>query len=212
MTNHVGRAYDARAAEYIELIGEVDQLAARDREGISAWADAVHGRILDAGCGPGLWTRFLHDRGHEVLGIDLSERFIAHAQAQHPELEFVHGSFAEIPAPDASLGGVLAWYSLIHTSPEQLPPILAEFARVLVPGGSILIGFFDGTPREPFAHAVAPAYFWTPDALAALLEDAGFTVMSSESRPRVAGEVSSRPHASVTAARVRPSVSRIARG
>lgn len=199
VTNHVGHAYDARAAEYIELIGEVDQLAARDREGIGGWADATAGRILDAGCGPGLWTAFLHDAGRDVLGIDLSERFIAHARAQHPELEFVRGSFAEIPAPDASLGGVLAWYSLIHTPPEQLPPILAEFSRVLVPGGSILIGFFDGTPREPFAHAVAPAYFWTPDAMAELLGEAGFTVTASESHPRSPGEASSRPHGAVTA-------------
>src|SRR5690606_33924392 len=183
-----------------------------DRLDIGAWADATAGRILDAGCGPGLWTRFLHDAGHDVLGIDISAQLITHARAQHPHLELLHGTFAELALPDSSLGGVLAWYSLIHIPPEELPEILAEFVRVLVPGGSILIGFFDGTPREPFAHAVAPAYFWTPDALAALLEAAGFTVTSSESRPRVAGEVSSRPHASVTAARVRPSVSRIARG
>lgn len=207
----VGRAYDARAVEYIELIGEVDQLAEREREEIGGWADATAGRILDAGCGPGLWSRFLHDAGHEVLGIDASERFIAHARAQHPQLEFVHGSFADIPLPDASLGGVLAWYSLIHTPPEELPAILAEFARVLVPGGSILIGFFDGTPREPFAHAITTAYFWTPDALADLLDDAGFTVTATESRPRLPGEASSRPHAAVTAVRVRPSVSRVAR-
>jgi len=198
----VGRAYDARAAEYIELIGEVGQLADADREEIGRWADATTGRILDAGCGPGLWTAFLHDAGRDVVGMDLSERFIAHARAQHPQLEFVHGSFAEIPVPDASFGGILAWYSLIHTPPPDLPSVLAEFARVLAPGGSILIGFFEGTPREPFAHAIATAYFWTSDALQPLLEAAGFTVTAFESRPRIPGEVSSRAHAAVTAVRV----------
>jgi ubiquinone/menaquinone biosynthesis C-methylase UbiE len=203
----IGRAYDARAAEYIELIGDVEQLADADRVEIRRWADATTGRILDAGCGPGLWTRFLHAAGRDVLGIDLSEQFVAHARAQHPEPEFVHGSFDDIPVPDASLGGILAWYSLIHTPPEQLPAVLAEFARVLAPGAGILIGFFDGTPREPFAHAVTTAYFWTPDAMAALLAEAGFTITASESRPRIPGEVSSRPHASVTATRVQPPVS-----
>ncbi|MFD5215895.1 class I SAM-dependent DNA methyltransferase [Microbacterium sp. NPDC058345] len=194
-------AYDARAAEYIALVGEVDQLATQDREQIGAWADTVSGRMLDAGCGPGLWTRYLHDRGHDVLGVDLSERFVAHARAQHPHLELVHGSFAELPLPDAALGGILAWYSLIHTPPRELPATLVEFARVLAPGGTILLGFFDGAPREPFAHAVTTAYFWSPDALAELLEQAGFTVTATERRPRTPGEVSSRPHASVTAVR-----------
>ncbi|MFD5226773.1 class I SAM-dependent methyltransferase [Microbacterium sp. NPDC058342] len=202
MSDVIGGAYDARAAEYIALVGEVDQLAAQDREEIGAWADATTGRILDAGCGPGLWTAFLHEAGRDVVGIDLSAQFIAHARSTYPELAFLHGSFAALPLPDASLGGILAWYSLIHTPPTDIPAVLAEFARVLAPGGSILIGFFDGTPREPFAHAVTTAYFWSPDALAELLEPAGFMVTACESRPRVAGEVSSRPHASVIAVRV----------
>ncbi|MDT0158727.1 class I SAM-dependent methyltransferase [Microbacterium sp. ARD32] len=202
MTLGIGAAYDARAAEYIARIGEVDQLAEPDRDEISAWADAVQGRILDAGCGPGLWTRFLHDHGQDVLGIDLSDQFIAHARARAPHLEFLHGSFAELPLPDASLGGILAWYSLIHTPPEDLLAILDEFARVLAPGGSILIGFFDGTAREPFPHAVTTAYFWTPDAVRTLLEQAGFTVVSSERRARTPDEPSSRPHGSLTAARL----------
>lgn len=202
--SQIAAAYDARATEYIALIGEVDQLAERDRVEIGEWADAMPGRILDAGCGPGLWTRFLHDRGHDALGIDLSEQFVAHARARHPHLEFLHGSFDEIPLPDASLGGILAWYSLIHTPPGQLPAVLAEFARVIAPGGSVLIGFFDGIPREPFPHAVTTAYFWTPDALADLLQEAGFAVAASESRPRDPGEITRRPHASLTAIR-RPS-------
>lgn len=197
----VAAAYDARAAEYIALAGEVEQLADADREEIGGWADGVAGRILDAGCGPGLWTHFLHDRGLDVLGIDASARFIAHARTEYPHLEFMHGSFADLPLGDSSLGGILAWYSLIHIAPAELRAVLAEFARVLTPGGSILIGFFDGTPREPFAHAVTTAYFWSVEALTVLLDAAGFTVIASARRPRIPGEVSSRPHASLAAVR-----------
>ncbi|UNK71891.1 class I SAM-dependent methyltransferase [Microbacterium sp. H1-D42] len=202
----VGAAYDTRAAEYIALAGDLEQMAAEDRAVIAAWRDATPGRLLDAGCGPGHWTQFLHERflhgGHrDVLGVDLSEQFIVHARSTYSEIEFLEGSFATLPVPDASLGGILAWYSLIHTPPEDLSAIFAEFARVVAPGGSILIGFFDGTPREPFAHAVAPAYFWSTDALAELLGAAGFTPTASERRPRAEGEISVRPHASLTATR-----------
>ncbi|MFS2241897.1 hypothetical protein [Microbacterium sp. OR16] len=57
----VGAAYDARASEYIALLGDIAQTDARDRALIAAWRDATPGRLLDAGCGPGLWTRLLHD-------------------------------------------------------------------------------------------------------------------------------------------------------
>lgn len=72
---------------------------------------------------------------------------------------------------------------------------------MLAPGGSILLGFFDGEPREPFAHAVAPAFFWSADSLAGLLVDAGFAVVSSETRGREQGEISARPHGSLVARR-----------
>lgn len=197
----IASAYDSRAAEYIELAGEISQMDARDRDGIAAWREGTEGALLDAGCGPGLWTEFLHDGHREATGIDLSEEFLAAARQRYPHLRFQHGSFRSLPFDDASLGGILAWYSLIHIPPQDIPAILSEFARVLVPGGSLLIGYFHGAPREPFAHAVAPAYFWTADALTGLLAGAGLTATRAETRPREPGEVSHRPHGSVTAQR-----------
>ncbi|MBD1544477.1 hypothetical protein G9E11_19985 [Arthrobacter sp. IA7] len=55
--------------------------------------------------------------------------------------------------PDGHLAGILAWYSLIHFEPAELPLILGEFARCVKPGGSVLLGFFDGPAGEPFPHA-----------------------------------------------------------
>lgn len=134
-----------------------------------------------------------------MRGIDLSSEFIATARRRHSGIPFEVGSFRTLPFEAESLGGILAWYSLIHTPPSDVPEILAEFARVLAPGGSLLIGFFDGEPRERFAHAVAPAYFWSADALTAVLADAGFEVVSTGSRGREPGEISTRPHGSLEA-------------
>ncbi|MBO0981282.1 class I SAM-dependent methyltransferase [Microbacterium sp. SD291] len=172
---------------------------ARDRALIETWRDVTPGLLLDAGCGPGHWTDLLGHGGREVRGVDLSQQFIASARSRHPHLTFDVGSFRDLPLDDSSAGGILAWYSLIHTPPLDTPAVLAEFARVLVPGGSILIGFFEGEPREPFAHAVAPAWFWSPEALAELLADAGFAVDAIHRRGREVGEISVRPHADITA-------------
>ncbi|MDN3443635.1 class I SAM-dependent methyltransferase [Microbacterium sp. APC 3901] len=197
----IGSAYDARAAEYVELAGAIEQMDARDAAVIGAWRDVTPGRLLDAGCGPGHWTEFLGRGGRDAQGVDLSAEFIATAKSRHPGMAFELGSFRELPLDDGSVGGILAWYSLIHTPPAELPEILAEFARALAAGGSILIGFFDGEPRKRFAHAVAPAFFWSAAALAELLSDAGFTVVSTETRGREQGEISARPHGSLVAVR-----------
>lgn len=197
----IGSAYDARAAEYVELAGSIEQMDARDAAIIAAWRDATPGRLLDAGCGPGHWTELLGRDGREARGIDLSAEFIATAKSRHPGIAFEVGSFRDLPLEDGAVGGILAWYSLIHTPPVELPEIFVEFGRVLAPGGSILIGFFDREPREPFAHAVAPAFFWSADALAELLADAGFDLVSSETRGREQGEISARPHGSLVAVR-----------
>ncbi|MGB4137240.1 MAG: class I SAM-dependent methyltransferase [Microbacterium sp.] len=199
----IGAAYDARAAEYIAL---ASGMAVADVALITGWRDATPGRLLDAGCGPGQWTGLLHDGHRDAQGVDLSAEFIAAARRRHPCLAFEIASFRRLPFPDASFGGVLAWYSLIHTPPADLPEVLRELARVLTPGGGLLIGFFDGEAGEPFPHAVTTAYFWRADVLASPLEDAGFALTATESRPRLPGEVSSRPHASVTAVRSRGGV------
>lgn len=83
---------------------------------------------------------------------------------------------------DESLGGVFAWFSLIHTNPSDIDTALAEFARCLRLGGSLLIGFFSGAAREPFDHAVATAFYWSVAALSECLRRAGLTVVDSSTR------------------------------
>jgi ubiquinone/menaquinone biosynthesis C-methylase UbiE len=195
----IAAAYDARAAEYIELAGSIAQMDPADRNLIGAWRDESAGRMLDAGCGPGLWTEFLHDGHRDVVGVDISSHFLAEARRRSPQLVFEQASLRDLPFEDASFGSVLAWYSLIHTPPAELPLILAELARVLAPSGSLLIGYFDGPAHEQFSHAVTPAYFWSADALSDFLADAGFSVTATERRTRESGEVSIRPHGALTA-------------
>jgi len=179
----VAAAYDARAEEYVALLGSVEQMAATDRVTIERWRDATPGRLLDAGCGPGHWTAALAAGGRrEVLGVDGSARFLESARARFPGVGFAAGDLAALPVASGSVGGVLAWFSVIHTAPADLPAVLAELARVLAPGGSLLLGYFDGEAGEPFDHAVTTAYRWSADALTDLLAAHGLVVERSAAR------------------------------
>jgi SAM-dependent methyltransferase len=187
--------YAARAVEYTELLGDIGQMDDVDRERIGRWADGVEGRILDAGCGPGHWTAFLVDRGAEASGIDLVPEFIDDASARFPQVPFRVASLTEADIPSGSLGGVLAWYSLIHATPDELPSLLAAARRAIRTGGHLLVGFFDGPDGEPFPHAVTTARHWSVDGMSSLLQGAGFFVVDSDARV----QDGRRPHASISA-------------
>ncbi|MGN8024662.1 class I SAM-dependent methyltransferase [Microbacterium sp. 22242] len=206
----VAAAYDARAAEYIALIGSIEQMERADIALIGRWRDETPGPLLDAGCGPGQWTAFLADSPpgcvgaprRDVVGVDVSAEFLMAARERHPALRFERASIRALPFPDGAFGGILAWYSLIHLAPPELPAVVAELGRVLAPGGRLLIGFFDGEPRERFAHAVTPAYYWSAEALTALLDDTGLVVVHAECREREPGTAGSvRPHGAIIAER-----------
>ena len=110
---------------------------------------------------------------------------------------FREGRAEHLDVPDESLGGVLAWYSLIHTPPASLGAILGEFARCLRPGGRLLIGFCEGPELVAFDHAVTTAYYWPIDLLSARIEQAGFVVTDTQARH----DPGSRPHGAITAER-----------
>lgn len=195
---NVRDAYGQRAAEYAAALGSIEHMHDEDRALIERWADTLgRGPVLDAGCGPGHWTALLHARGLAAEGIDLVPEFVDHARNAYPGVAFRAASIEHSGIVDGALGGVLAWYSLIHIEPDRLPSVLSEVSRIVAPGGGLLVGFFDGQSRVPFGHAITTAYFWSVEDMSALLVAAGFTVRSTEQR-RDSG---ARPHAAIAATR-----------
>jgi SAM-dependent methyltransferase len=85
----------------------------------------------------------------------------------------------ELDIPDHALGGVLAHYSIIHIPPDRVPAAFAEFSRVLVPGGYLLVSFQTGDDSligwREHDHKVAPSYRWSLAGMAAFLAPAGLT-------------------------------------
>ncbi|MFF1551096.1 class I SAM-dependent methyltransferase [Rhodococcus erythropolis] len=190
-------SYSARSQEYTDLFGHMDSTHASDRALVTSWAATLTGRVLDAGCGPGQWTDFLAQRGLAVSGIDLVPEFVERARDQYPDLSFEVGGFEALDVEADSLGGVLSWYSLIHHHPQDIETPLAEFARVIRPGGGLLVGFFEGASVEAFDHAATTGYRWPVAELSQVLVTAGFDVIETHIRTGSGY----RPHGAITASR-----------
>ena len=181
--SEVESAYTTWSAAYIERFASADLADAEDRSLIGSWADGLRGPVLDAGCGPGHWSAFLHARGVEVEGVDATAAFVAHAARANPDIAFRVGDLRSLAMPEASLGGVLAWFSLIHTDPEEVPPVLRTFAAGLRQGGGLLLGYFADELLHRFDHRVVTAWAWPTAELVRAVEHAGFEVTHTEQRP-----------------------------
>ncbi|AGZ39098.1 class I SAM-dependent methyltransferase [Actinoplanes friuliensis] len=194
--DEVRDAYSSVAGLYIELFGTSGQVHAEDLEFIGGHLSVPSGTVLDLGCGPGQITGHLRSLGVDARGIDMVPEFIAHARAAHPAGDFQLGSMSNLDAADSSIAGILAWYSLIHLTPPDLDSVLAEFRRVLIPDGKLVVGFFDGDAFSAFDHKVITAYRWSVDGFAERLAQAGFTEVERRRRPT---DGTHRPHAALAA-------------
>jgi ubiquinone/menaquinone biosynthesis C-methylase UbiE len=95
------------------------------------------GRAVDAACGTGRYSAYLAGRGHAVVGVDSSADMLAVARARLPHSDFLAGSLDNLPVPDSSADLVVCALALAHM--PELSVVMAEFARVLRPGGHLVM-------------------------------------------------------------------------
>jgi ubiquinone/menaquinone biosynthesis C-methylase UbiE len=200
--------YDAAATQFAAMFEHYLDDKPIEKAHLAAFAELVRAtgnpRVADVGCGTGVTTRILADLGVNPTGVDLSPNMIAEARSRAPGLRFEVGSMTSLHLPDATVGGVCAWYSVIHVPDSHLPQAFSEFHRVLVDGGVVLVAFQVGDqPRrltEAFGVALDLDFVRrTPDVVAAALESAGLPVYSTTVREPDDDGVQSTPQAFLVA-------------
>lgn len=174
------------------MLGAVVSPQDPDRGVIEPWAESVRGRILDVGAGTGRWSGHLAALGHAVEGLEPVDQFVQVARRAHPTVVFRHASIADLAGSEERWSGILAWYSLIHLGPDELPIALSTLREVLEENGSLLVSFFSGPRLEAFRHPVTTAYRWPMEEMTRAIEQAGFEVTDQQWDPR-------GPHANITA-------------
>ena len=94
-------------------------------------------RVLDAGCGEGYGTDRLSAVAAETTGVDLEEPVIRRAASRYPRARFDAANLVSLPYGDASFDAVVSLQVIEHLhSPQEF---LAECARVLAPGGVLIV-------------------------------------------------------------------------
>jgi SAM-dependent methyltransferase len=150
------------AAQGMDLVGEarlVDAMLSRGS------------RVLDAGCGPGRVGAYLHEVGHDVVGVDVDPVLIAAAEEDHPGPRWLVSDLAELDLAAAGVEEpfdaiVSAGNVMTFLAPSTRRSVLQRLRAHISPSGRAAIGFGAGRGYE-FDHflADAEATGWTPDLL-----------------------------------------------
>lgn len=136
--------YDRHAEERYRLVPG-PRLLSRKHQGIIAHLNLPpSSRVLDAGCGDGVYCEWLSHQGHAlVVGIDISTRILAIARSNVANrgnanvMRFLAGNLERLPFADASLDAVVCSQVIEHLLDDQAG--LNELHRVLRSGGQLVI-------------------------------------------------------------------------
>jgi ubiquinone/menaquinone biosynthesis C-methylase UbiE len=156
-------------------------------------------RILDVGCGTGIFTTRMRDvLGAEVVGCDLSEQMLTQARdrsaAASPQrsggaVRLTRGDATQLPVGDESVDAVVCTEAF-HWFDQ--PAALAEFSRVVRPGGLLLVAMIN--PRTALgsrllgeqARVLGAGTWPTKARMRAMNEEAGFRVVTQHRVRRLA--------------------------
>jgi SAM-dependent methyltransferase len=188
--------YDEMAAAFEAHAGDGAYNAHYDRPAVLALVGDVRGRrVLDAGCGPGLYAEELVVRGAEVAAVDGSEAMVALARRRLGTAAEVHRADLDAPLPFGAERFELVVCPLVIHHLHDRASALREFFRVLRPGGRVVLSthhpttdwlrkggsYFDVRQEEDVWRRGGESYtvrFWREPltSLCAAVAEAGFLI------------------------------------
>lgn len=177
--NDIRHAYDEVAEAYASVRSEGGQ----DMEILAEFLEPLssEARILDAGCGQGRPVLRRLDKAATAVGLDFSRRQLQLARENVPGAALVQGDLTHLPVADGVFDAVTAYHTLIHVPLDAHQTVLNEFARVLRPGGRVLLTESPGewTGANPDWLDTGVEMQWSmagAETTREHLRDAGFTV------------------------------------
>jgi len=184
--DRIRSSYDTVAAAYARRFDDELTDKPRDRVLLEQFAATVADPIVEIGCGPGQVGAFLCARGRRVTGLDLSHQMTKIASRVLDAA--ITADMRALPLRQGTVGGVLAFYSIIHVQRPELIGVLEEFRRVLRPGGRVLLSAHEGKGDVAIAsfldHDVPlAATLFGLDELVEAGEAGGLEIVRAERRP-----------------------------
>lgn len=202
--------YDQLSDEYARQLFDELRNKPIDRQLLDRFAEETIGRgqVCDMGCGPGQVALYLHNRGADAFGLDLSPRMLEQARLLSPDISFQEGNMMALDLKDGSLAGIVAFYAIVNTPEESLLLVFREMCRVLQPRGLLLLAFHTGEEtiqvKEMWGRPVSlDFFFFRVSAMRGYIEAAGLTIEEIIERGPYAPEVEHQSHRAYIFARKR---------
>jgi uncharacterized protein len=157
----VRAAYAAVAVSYAEQF--CDELAGLPFESwlLRRVVDLADGApVIEVGTGPGHVAAFLAEAGADATGLDITPEMVDQARRRYPGVSYQVGDLRRLMRPTThdGWGTVLAWYSLIHLAPSELPAAIVSLARPLRANGWLVLALHTGaevrTVTDWFGHEI----------------------------------------------------------
>jgi len=153
-----------------------------ERKGLHAlFIKKIKGKkILDIGCGPGTDAFYFSEKGFNVTGIDLTEKFLEIASKKAPKAQFLKMDMRKLDFPDKSFDGIWANVSFLHLPKNDGKNALIEFFRVLKHKGLLYISVKSGKGQGFVAERTKDSRFFSFYSLEEIrktVESCGFKVL-----------------------------------
>lgn len=155
----VAEGYDAWSASYDD---PGNGLLAPDLARVTAFIDGHQGDVaVDIACGTGRYAEWLVAQGYQVVGVDSSPGMLEVARTKLPAVDFRIGDLGALPVSSGQADLAVCALALTHV--EHLEAPYRELARVLRPGGRLVVSdthpLFLGSLRYPLVKQLADGSF-----------------------------------------------------
>lgn len=175
-------SWDAQAQDYLARFGDenlYDDCLLQFAKSLTT----ANSRVLDLGCGPGIYARRLLDLNSslQLVGLDFSENMIQLAKNRVPEAEFITGDIQTMSFPNQEFDGVFASFCVPYLNPADVEIMIGKLRKLLKQGGILYVGFLSlpmqiertETSSNGFNMKM---YYYDNDWIKSLLIQNGFAV------------------------------------